>query len=111
MNPDLALAIINGIGLLTFTGLVGAVVALLVRRGYTYMVARQTLPVILRRDLVLFTALSVVGLESLLLRATGTVLEGWARVFFVAHWDFVLVAALVYWVRVELNDIDNPSVK
>jgi hypothetical protein len=111
MDPSQIVVLVNGIGLILFTVLVGAILGLLVRRAQFYALARKTIPVILRRDLILFGALSIVGVETLLVRAAGVVFESWTRLAFVLHWDIILIGALIYWISVELNDIDDPEVK
>lgn len=112
MDPISVLDAVNGVALLVFTALLGSGIFGMIRRLILYQRAAEAVPVILKRDLALLGALAFIGLESLLLRALniGT-LDGWTKVLFVSHWDVILIAALLYWVKVELFDIDNPNVK
>lgn len=110
MDADKVLVVLNSFGLILFTVLLGSGVFGVLRRAILYRRAKETLPVLIRRDVVLLSALATIGLETLALRALGvTQLDGWPRVAFVLQSDIILISALVYWVKVELWDIDDPN--
>lgn len=103
---------INLVALLCFVLCIGAGIFGMVRRVILFQRAEERVPVILRRDLGLFVALSVIGLESLGIRALGINLAEMpdlVRLLFAVHWDIILISALLYWVKVELWDVDDPD--
>lgn len=106
------LPILNLTALFLLVALLGAGIYGMVRRFVLFRRAQKNIPSILRRDLMLFGALALVGLESLGLRALGvdlTEADPFVRFLFVAHWDAILLAAFAYWVKVELLDVDDPD--
>jgi hypothetical protein len=100
---------LNIVALVTFVGLIGAGLFGLLRRLALYATAEMAVPVLLKRDVVLLFALSVVGMEALGIRGLGIVLDAWPRVAYVAQQDLVVILAVAYWVKVELRDVDDPS--
>lgn len=105
------LAPLNAVALLVFTALIGAGIFGMVRRIVLFHRAEKPIPLILKRDLGLFGALAIIGMESLILRAAGISLaeaDPFIRVVFAAHWDLILIVALAYWAKVELWDVDDP---
>lgn len=114
MTPESVLSAVNAIALLAFTMALGSGIFGMLRRVILYDRAGEAVPVILKRDLALFGALAFIGLESLILRAANIDITDQitiVRLAFAVHWDVILLAALLYWVKVELFDIDNPNVK
>jgi hypothetical protein len=111
MTPDVALDILNTIAFITLIGLLGAGLFGLARHIRLYWAAQMSVPILLKRDVALLSALAVIGLETMTLRVLGVgQLEGWVRVAYVAQADIILLWAIIYWVKIELFDVDSPSV-
>ena len=114
MNIDYA-AIIDSINLLAAVVLVfllGALVFTLVRRAYLYRKAGWSLPLLLRRNLILFGALGFLVGESVILRAVGGTLftaPSLLRLLFILHYDVIVVLAFAYYLKTEITDIEDPE--
>lgn len=111
LDPDVAIAVLNQLALVAFVTLLGAGLFGLLRRLRLYFAAEQPVPVIMKRDVALLGALALIGLEAMALRSLNLVLDGWPRFVYVAQTDIILFAAVLYWVKIELFDIDDPEVK
>ena len=111
LDPRLIVDVLNLVTLGVFLVLLGAGLFGTIRRLRLYFAAHEPIPVLLKRDIVLLTALATIGVEGLILRTLGIVPEGWFRVLYVAQIDVILILAVFYWVKVELQDVDDPGVK
>ena len=114
INLDLVIDVINQIVLFSFVALIGAGLFGLIRRLRLYFAAQEVVPVLLKRDVVLLGALALIGLEAFTLRALGIVvadLEDGARLVYTLQSDIIIFLAVLYWVKVELLDVDDPGVK
>lgn len=113
LEPQSVQEALNVVALLIFVTLLGAGLFGLLRRLRLYFIAQESVPILMRRDIVLLGALALIGLESMGLRALGVALQenSWERVVYSAQQDFILLSAVFYWVWVELFDIDDPEVK
>lgn len=110
-DPRVVVDILNLATLGIFLVLLGAGLFGTVRRLRLYFAANEPIPVLLKRDIVLLTALATIGTEGLILRTLGIIPDGWWRVLYVAQVDVILILAVFYWVKVELQDVDDPGVK
>ena len=111
MTIATAISLVNGVALVIFLVLLGATVFSMLLRVRDYRRARAPLPVILKRGLVLFGALSIIGAEATALRVLGVTLpEGSIeRLTFTVQYDVILLGALAYYAKTELFDVDDPS--
>lgn len=105
-----AIEVVNAIGLASFLVLLGAVVFSMLQRLYLYKTAGLPLPVILKRGLVLFAALSVLGGETAVLRILGIQFgqDSIERLLFIIQANIILIGAMSYYAKVELFDMDDP---
>ena len=107
------LAVINGIALVMFLMLLGAVLFSMVRRIRFYRVAQEPIPVLLKRGIGLFLAFTIVVAEGLVLRVLGIDLtdDGYelGRLLYTVQADAILVIGLGYYAKTELFDIDDPE--
>jgi uncharacterized membrane protein YecN with MAPEG domain len=106
-----ALRVVNFVSLLLFLVLLGATLASMIRRVRLYRIAGERLPVILKRGLVLFAALTLMGGEAALLRVLGVSLADDAvlRLVYTVQSNVILLSALAYFAKTDLFDIDNPE--
>jgi len=107
------LAVLNVASLAAFMGLLGAGLYGMIGRFRLYMQAREPIPILLKRDLILVGSLALIGAEALGIRALGIDLSEptWLRVAFILQQDVLLLGALAYYVKVELADIDDADVR
>lgn len=111
MTPiELVTAVVNFVALLLFVGLVSATLGSMLRRALLFRRAHKPIGVILRRGLALYTALTIVMLETFVLRVLGVELDEVTRLIFIVQADAILFAGLGYYAKVELFDIDDPKV-
>jgi hypothetical protein len=110
---DTLTAIVTTGGFLIFLVLLGLGVGAMIRRILLYVQTGHRVPIILRRDFGLFLALSWVFGGAALLRFLNIVLEPGSveRLLFIVQQYLVGLIALGYWVKVELFDVDDPTVE
>lgn len=103
--------VVNAVALVAFLVLLGACLFSMTRRILDYRRAQLPLPTVLKRGLVLFAALALIGGEAALLRAAGIVLEDGSleRLLFTVQSDLILLTALGYYTKAELFDLDDDS--
>lgn len=110
MTPvEQATVIVNGVAILLFFGLVGAILYSMTRRIVDYRAAKLPLPTLLKRGFVLFGALAFLGGEAALLRSLGITMDPGTpeRLVYILQTDFVLLGALLYYAKAELFDLDD----
>jgi hypothetical protein len=110
-DPSAAFQIVNLVSGVLFLLLAGVVLFSMMRRIRDYRRAREALPVLLKRGFVLFTALALIGGETLVIRAWGINLMDYpfARLIYSIQTNVVLLIALGYYAKAELFDIDDPD--
>lgn len=110
---DDAIRIANGLGLVIFLVLLGGILSSLIRRVLSYRQRGAALPVILKRGIVLFTALAVLAGEAATLRVLGIDLtvEGaeLERLVFIIQSNVVVDLAFAYYLKTELIDMEDPD--
>ena len=109
---DILLPIVNFVALVAFLVLIGAILASMVRRVVLYRRAGETLPIILKRGIVLFGALAILGGEAAILRVLGIDLttSPFIRLLYTVQANVVLLTALAYYAKTDVFDIDDPRV-
>lgn len=111
--PEIALAtgIINLIASIVFLVLLGAVVYSMLKRVRDYRLAGEPLPLLLKRGVVLFGALALIGGEAVVLRVLNVSMPMGSveRLLFVLQADLILLGAMAYYAKVELVDLDDES--
>lgn len=107
------LAVVNFVALVIFLILLGATLASMGRRVYLFRQAGKALPIILKRGLVLFGALTILGGETALLRAAGIDLTEtpFLRLLYTVQANIVLLGALAYYAKTDLFDLDDPKME
>jgi len=107
------MAAVNFVALIVFLVLLGATLGSMFRRVFLYRKAEKALPVILKRGIILFGALAILGGEAALLRVGGIDLTStpFLRLLYVVQADVILLGALGYYAKTDLFDIDNPEVE
>lgn len=100
---------INGIAGGVFLVLLGMVLFSMLRRVRDYRIAGLPVPVLLRRGIVLFAALAVMGGETVLLRILGITFAPGSleRLIFIVQADIILLSALIYYAKTEMFDMDD----
>lgn len=111
ISTDL-LEVVNFVALIAFLLLLGATLASMLRRVVLYRRAGRALPILLKRGIVLFGALTILGGEAAALRAAGIDLTAspFLRLLYVMQANVVLLGALGYYAKVDLFDVDDPEV-
>lgn len=106
-----ALRVVNFVALILFLALVGAILFSMARRLRDYRIAKMPVPVLLKRGFGLIVALAVIGGEAAFLRVLGVDLSAdpMLRLIYVTQSDVILLAALAYYAKVELSDMDDPD--
>jgi hypothetical protein len=104
-----AIHIVNAVSLVIFLLLLGATLFSMVGRVLDYRRAKLPLPVLLKRGIVLFVALVLIGGETAVLRALGVTLgeASIERLIFITQANAILLIALGYYAKVELFDLDD----
>lgn len=103
---------INQIAVVALLVVLGGLLTVLGRRVYLYRKAGWSIPLLLKRNLVLFGGLGGLVAESILLRAwlpdlfTGPTL---LRLGFVLHYDIIVIILFLYYLKVEAFDIEDPQ--
>lgn len=104
-----ALQILNLLAFMTYLVLSGVILAVLISRYNLYRRAKERIPVLLKRDIVLFGAIVILFGESLLIRSmniTIFIADDWPRLVFILQQNIIGIGALVYWAKVELTDLN-----
>lgn len=103
--------VLNVSTLITFVALLGSGLFGMARRLVLFARAEQPVPVLMKRDIALLSALAILGIEQLGLRALGiNQMDDLERLIYSLQQDFIVLLALAYWVKVELFDVDDPNV-
>jgi hypothetical protein len=110
---DTLTALVTSVGFIVFLVLLVLGVGAMIRRILLYVRTGHRVPIILRRDFGLFLAFLWVFGSTALLRFLGITLEEGSieRLLFILQQNIVGLIALGYWVKVELFDVDDPSVE
>lgn len=105
------LNVVNFIALLLFCVLIGAGLASQLRRYALYRRAEWPTPVFLKRGLVLFGALGILGGEAVLLRVLGIdIMQApFLRLLYVVQANIILLSALAYFDKTDLFDVNDPT--
>lgn len=101
---------VNGVAVLIFLVLLGAVIVSMSRRVILYRRAGLPMPVILKRGWLLFGAMGLLASESVVLRVLGGDLftgPTLLRLAFIIQFDVIFLTALAYYTKTELFDVDD----
>lgn len=107
-----AISAVNSGAFIVIVAVLGALVAVLGRRLFLYRRAGWTVPLLLKRNLILFGGLGGLVSEAIVLRAvfpeafTGDTL---LRLAFIIHYDVVVIALFLYYLKVEALDVEDPD--
>lgn len=110
IDPDAIVAVLNPVALLSALAIIIVGLMSLVRHLLLYVRTSTPIDVLLKRDIVLFSGLAILGLESVILRALGVTpgdLTGWPRLLYAVQADLVILISLTYWAWVELRDVQD----
>lgn len=105
--------VVNIVASILSLGLIGAILFSMLRRVIAYRKAEQGVPTLLKSGISLFLALSIIAVQTIVIRLLSITLppDSLERLVYITETDVIVIGALVYYAKAELFDVDDPDKK